>query len=89
MKQIERGDLVMVTYDFTPQRINFTYNYPELGRLLIVLKDLINEEGDRCFFFEELNIPIPLNEPCFRLMQSEAEGDEILNEAYKIANRLP
>jgi hypothetical protein len=87
MKEIQKGDIVKPNYDFAKERKQYDYNYPEKDRLLTVCKVVMDSERNRMFFFEELSIPIPLYEACFDLVQDEWEGDEILNEAYRIANK--
>jgi hypothetical protein len=89
MKQIEEGDLCKCVYDFWQERQTFGYNYPRVNDILKVNKIMMNPLFERCLCFDELNLPIPLVDECFELLQRESEGDEILNEAFKIANGMP
>jgi hypothetical protein len=89
MKQIEEGDLCKCVYDFWKERQKFGYNYPHVKDILKVNKVVMNPLHERCLYFDELNIPVPLVDECFELLQRESEGDEILNEAFKIANGMP
>ena len=85
---ITRGSLVQCNYNFDREREKFKHAYPKINDLLTVTKREFDSDGDPVLWFDELKIPVPLYEECFDEVQDEYEGDEILNEAFKIANRL-
>jgi hypothetical protein len=82
------GSLVVCNYHFDDQRKRYGYNYPRIGDILTVTKTRRNEENEIVLFFDELKLPCGLYEDCFDEIQDEADGDEILNEVYKLANKL-
>jgi hypothetical protein len=85
---IRQGSIVKCTYNFDREREVYGYKYPHTDDLLTVTKLQKDSEGEVVLWFDELKIPVPLYENCFVEVQDEAEGDEILNEAFKIANNL-
>jgi hypothetical protein len=84
------GAIVTPNYTFEREQAQFPqYRYPNKGRLLTVLRAVWDDGNNILLWFSDFQTAIPLAAVCFDVLQSEAEGDEILNEAYKIANRLP
>lgn len=87
---INIGSLVTPNYTFEREQKAFPqYTYPKIGMLLTVAKTARDELNNLMLWFNDFKIPIPLAAECFNELQDEWEGDEILNEVYKIANRLP
>lgn len=82
------NSLVECVYDFIRERVLFKYNYPYLGKILTVNKIQFDEHENQMLWFDELKILIPLTAICFEEIQDEAEGDFILNEVFKIANKI-
>jgi hypothetical protein len=85
---IGMGSLVVPNYDFARERTLYRYDYPTMDKILTVNKVQFDELENQMLWFDELKIPIPLAAICFDEVQDEAEGDCILNEAFKIANNL-
>lgn len=87
---IDQGSIVTPNYKFDREQNAFPqYTYPKMGMLLTVAKTVKDELGNLMLWFNDFKIPIPLAAECFDELQDEWDGDEILSEAYKIANNLP
>ena len=84
------GDIVKCNYDFIEERRRYQLAYPKKGQYLTVSECLQAMEDPNCFmlFFDDLRLSIPLSAERFELVQTELDGDTVLNEAYKIANNL-
>jgi hypothetical protein len=84
------GAIVTPNYTFEREQAQFPqYRYPTMGKLLTVLKAVRDDYNNILLWFSDFQISIPLAAVCFNVLQYEEEGDEILNEAYKIVNQLP
>jgi len=86
----KRGDIVRCDYDFEEERIKYKINYPRKGSICVVAQVLYQTAtNSRGLIFEPpYRLSIPLDDSRFEVVQDEWEGDQILNEAYKIANGL-
>lgn len=84
------GDIVKCNYDFIEERKLYALPYPKRGDYLKVVQCFQHEEEEDVFmiYFEHPRLSIPLSSERFDIVQTEIEGDGILNEAYKIANNL-
>lgn len=84
------GDIVKCNYDFMEERSIYKLPYPKVGQYLTVSECMQSMEDPQTFmlFFEDLRMSIPLAAYRFHLVQTEGDGDSILNDAYKIANNL-
>jgi len=82
--------LVTPNYSFEREQFAFPqYRYPKPGMLLTVLKSVKDELNNLMFWFSDFKMPIPLAGVCFDIVQSGDEGEEILDEVFKIINNLP
>jgi hypothetical protein len=81
------GDIVKCNYDFIKERNQYKLAYPRKGQYLTV-SDCLESQGIFALFFDDLRLSIPLTSYRFDLVQTERDGDGILNDAYKIANNL-
>jgi hypothetical protein len=85
----KNGDIVKCNYNFDEERQRYGLKYPKKGDYLTVREALrVIETGEWVLFFEELILSIPLAVARFDLVQTEMDGDAILNEAAKIENNL-
>lgn len=86
----QRGDIVKCNYNFDEERAQWKLPYPKKGDYLIVLQCLQHDTDERTFmlYFDSPKLGIPLAAIRFDLVQDEQDGDNILNEAYKIANNF-
>jgi hypothetical protein len=85
----EKGDMVKCNYNFDEERQRYGLKYPKKGDYLTVREALrVVETGEWVLFFEELILSIPLSVARFDLVQTEMDGDAILNDTFKIANNL-
>lgn len=84
------GDMVRSNYDFVDERRIYQLPYPRLGQYLTVAECFQDQIDENIFMlcFEDLRLPIPLSSERFDVVQTEREGDTVLSEAYKIANKL-
>lgn len=81
--------IVTPNYSFEREQRAFPqYNYPKQGLLLTVLKAARDEFNNTMLWFSDFRIPIPLAAVCFDVLQDGDEGEEILEETFKIANKL-
>ena len=88
--QIYRNCIVTPNYSFEREQKAFPqYVYPKPGLLLTVLKVVKDEVNNLLFWFSDFKSPIPFAAICFDVLQNAEEGEEILEEVYKIANKLP
>lgn len=84
------GAIVVPNYTFEQEQQAYPqYRYPTMDKLLTVLRVVRDEMNNIMFWFDDFQTAIPLYAACFDVLQWEKEGDQILNEAYKIANKLP
>ena len=82
--------IVTPNYSFEREQHVFPqYKYPKQGILMTVLKVAKDELNNTLLWFSDFKIPIPLAAVCFDVLQDGEEGEEILEQAFKIANRLP
>lgn len=88
-REPKQGDMVKCNYNFDQEREKWQIAYPHKGDYLIIKEVLRNfVTSDLLLLFEDLRLSTPLNADCFDVVQRESEGDTVLNEAYKIANKL-